>query len=294
MKQINYNDASVPLEFRFPAEWDANLVTDVTLQIKNMAGTEILAAESVTLYTATTLDADAARYADEIVLDSGAGTLKAGQSILVKGVEADEVRVVKGFNTTSKAVKLESLLDSPHDEDDAVIGLFCTHSIDTTTVADYPKGDRFTLIWTPIGSGMPSREIIQVSTSAVEVEGLRQDLKDRCPRAYEAFTVPYDRFDNMLTQAENEIAIELSASQLSYDRIVDQDLIRPTLIAKLAFLWTQNGDDNLEDERLFWSSEYGKHIGFVINNPIWTDTNQDDVEDEIEVTSHEHIFDRSW
>jgi hypothetical protein len=294
MEQIRYNYATNPLRLLFPDEWDAKLVTGVTLQVKNEEGTELLAAESITLYTATTLDADAIRYASSVTLAAAAGTLEAGDPILIEGVAGDEVQFVKGFNSTTKAVQLESLLDNAHDSGDSVRGLFGTHTLDTTTVADYPKGVVLTLIWTPTGHGKPIRTQVQVSTGSMDIEGMRRELNDECSRAYESYTQERDKFDRMLAKAERQISLEMEFDKMDYNRIVGQRYTVDLVVAKMALIWTYNGDEAMTDEFEKWSSIYSSRYNRIKAMPIWQDHNQDDIKDKSEVTSHEHTFERNW
>jgi len=75
MEQIKYNSDANALKFEFPTEWDVKTITDITITVLNSAGTELLTATSLTLWTQTTLDSAAARFADEITLDSAADDL---------------------------------------------------------------------------------------------------------------------------------------------------------------------------------------------------------------------------
>ena len=78
MKQLRYNFASNLLRIEFPSEWDAELVTAVTVGIKDRAGTALLAPAAATMYTQTDLDADAAQFAKSIFLAAGSDAVVPG------------------------------------------------------------------------------------------------------------------------------------------------------------------------------------------------------------------------
>jgi hypothetical protein len=294
--QVKYNHASNPLRIEFPAEWDSKSVTAVNVEVFDNDGAELVSSTPATLYTATTLAAAAARYASSITLDAGAVDLEQDDQILIAGVTGDEVANVKGYDSATKITELDTTLDNPHDSGDAVYGLFATYTLDTTATATFTRGMELTIRWTPTGAIMPFTQRLQVSVSGVDISGIRKELEYSCHRAYEAFTDEVEHFEWMLRKAERQIKKDLRASNppMDYDRIVDQDEVIDLVVAKMAYLWTQGGDEAIEDERKFWGSEYGTQLGIVKSLPIWEDKDQDNVKDEGEETSHEPIFDRSW
>jgi hypothetical protein len=297
MRQIKFNTASVDLRFEYPLEWASADITDLTLTIKNRLGTNIRSGESLTLYTATTLGADAARFASSITLASGAGALTQGDPIRIAGVEGAEIVRVKGYNSTTRVVELESILENAHDSGDAVTGRFGDITIDTTDTDVFPAGLVMTLVWAPFGTGKTTTESAQIAVSALDVEGLDRRFARLYPRAYDAFTKPVYRLADMLDEAERQVRLELRSNNIEYERIIDQDIIAPAIMAKMAWLWALNGDIAKQDERDAIGQEYSKQFALVLRMPIWTDFDQDfsqDSDTDGETTSHEHIFEGGW
>ncbi len=294
MFQIQYNYDSNPLRIEFPVEWDGKLISELDIGIKDMAGTALLAPDSATLYTQTTLDADVAAYLDTITLAVGATALSIGDPILICGVAGDEVRRVKAYDAATREVLLTAILDYAHDATEKVYGLFGTYTLDTTTVATWTLALPVVLTWEPTGTGQAITEMARVSKSTLDIEGLRSRFADKFPRAHNAFTEPVDRFARIAQEAEGEVELEMLSNRLDIQRIVDQDIIAPAIMAKMAWYWVLQSDDDMKEEREVIANEYEKQIGIVINLPLWQDANQDGVEDDGETTSHEHIFERGW
>lgn len=294
MQHLRYNNASNVLRFALPAEWNIEDLSALTLTIKNLAGTELLAASAVTMYTATELDGDVSRYDKEITLDSGATDLDEGDEILIVGSAGKEHAIVEGYDSTTKIATLERILDNPYDDGDAVYGLFGSITVDTTVVATFPVGTLLTLVWTPTGTGHTTRQPAQISVNIVDVLNLRKRFSIVYPRAYNAFIQPVDRFADMVEEAEQGVRTDMELAEMNYDRLWDQDIAAQLVMAKLAFLWTFNGDVEIDDERKFLEDQYDKKLTAAKKLPMWTDSDDDDTEDDGEITDHEHIFEKGW
>ena len=294
MRQIRYNNASNVLRFEYPVEWNALDLTAVTLTIKDRDAVELLEASSVTLFTDTTIDGAVDRFASEIVLDSGTDALSKGDQIMLSGIEGTEVVQVKAYDSTTYTVELEAILQNEYADNDPVYGLFGDITVDTTVVATFTAGLEMTLLWTPTGTGLPTREVAMVSKTELDIVGLRKRFQIRYPRAYKALTDPNDRVNDMLKEAEFEVGEELKANLIDIQRLPDQDGISLAIMSKTLLLWVADGDEDKTDEREFFMNQYEKHIGFLTKEVLWTDDNQDDVEDAEEADDHEPAFGRSW
>jgi hypothetical protein len=62
----------------------------------------------------------------------------------------------------------------------------------------------------------------------------------------------------------------------------------------MAWMWTLNGDENKNDERVALGAEYNNLLIELKKLAIWVDTDQDLVEDDGETTDHEHNFLKGW
>ncbi len=294
MRQLKYNFETNTLRCEFPDEWSPADITGVTLTITDRAGNELQEATACTLYTATTLDEDVAIYQDEIQLVSGAGALAKGDEILIDGAAEAERRRVQGYDSTSRIATLETILNEAHEDLDAVYPCWVTSdAIDTTTVATWTAGLPVTLLWTPAGSGQAFTELAEVSKFSLAVEGLEARFRAVYRRAWDDFQT-HGTFTIMREEAERQLRVELEGESCDYNRIVDNDLIAPVLMARMAYLWTLNGDENKTDEREAIGKEYNALFSQLIKNPIWTDTDQDLIEDDGEISDHQPIFLKGW
>jgi hypothetical protein len=294
MKQIRYNSTAAPLRLAIPAEWDVTLLTALTLTVTDLDGVELLAADAATLWADTTLAADADAYLSSLTLAAGATDLAKGDPIQIQGVVGPERHIVKGYDSTTKIVEIEQILENDHVTGDEVWGLFADYELDTSTVATWTAGLVFTLTWTPTGTGTPITEMGQIAKSALDLQGLERRFSILYPRAHDDFSRPSDKFAEVLEEAELQVENDLLGAGVLMQRVVDQDKLSPLVMKKLACMWTWNGDKNKEDERNFLCSDYDKELAKVLSWPIWVDQDQDKVQDEDEVTSHNPIFCRSW
>lgn len=296
MKQVQYGEDSVSIRFDFPSEWDPVNLSALTLTVKNDAGTELLAEDAMTLYTATSLLEDADQYTSSIVLATGAGSLEAGDLMWIDGASGGEIVRIKSYVAATRTAELEDILQYDHSADDGVYATWATYALDVSDTTTFPKGLTTVFIFTPTGTGQVTRDEYQISHAVVDVSGLEGTFKIIYPRAYHAFTSPANNFDIYRAEAERQIKNELLSQNnaFDYDRIVDQDMIAPVVMAKMALLWTLNGDVEKEDERKVLSADYASQMAYLLNRTKWTDDDQDDAKDEEEISDNEPIFNTSW
>jgi hypothetical protein len=292
--QIPYGSSAAPLHFEFPLEWTADDITAVTLTITDRDNAELMAADALTLYTDTTLLTAASRYADSVVLAALAGDLSIGDKIRLTGIEGSEVCRVKGWDTDLETAKLEIILDLSYEAGDSVVALFGDYSLDVSDTEVFYAGCDMIFTLTPAGSGGEVTVMGQISKHALDIVGLRTALEDSFPRVYKAYTDPLDRFDRMAGMAERRLSQDLRQSNIDIQRIVDQSELIDAVVAEMAWLWTMNGDDDMEMERKFIGTERSERRTAIKNLPIFFDDNQDGAENEGEITSHEWSPDRSW
>ena len=296
MKQIQYGEDAIPFRFDFPAEWDPANVSALTLTIKDDSGTELLAADAMTLYTATALLEDALQYTSSIVLATGAGDVAPGDMLLIDGAAGTELVRVKAYVSGTNTAELESILKYDHTEGDNVYATWATYELDVSDTDTFLKGLTMTFIFTPTGSGQVTRDEYQISSAVVDLAGIEKTFSIIYPRAYDAFTKPVNNFSVYLSEAERQVKNELLSknNSVDYDRIVDQDMIAPVIMAKMAILWTLNGDENKEDERNALGLDYSAQMANFLNRTKWTDDDQDDAKDEEEISDNEPVFNTSW
>lgn len=293
MRQLRYN-ATVPLRIEFPYGWYVTALSGLTLTVLDDNGVELLAADAATLYTATTLDSAATQYTSQLVLAAGAGNPSVGDAFYVLGPNGGETVRVKGYETSTKTIETDEILENAYDAGDDVYGMFGDYSLDLTTVATYTAGKIITLLWTPAGTGTPITELAQIAKTALDIVDLEKRFSTLYPRAYHAFTAPVRKVDEMAAEAETAVTMELEAVGLDIQRLIDQSIMTPAIMAKMACLWLLNGDEDKRDEREFICKEYDKQIGILKQLPLWTDQDQDLAQDAGEVAVYDWAPERTW
>ena len=294
MKQLKYNTADNDIRIDFPEEWNIADLTGLTATIKDTDGVELLAVTAVTIYPSTTLDGATDRYSETLVLDSGATAPDKGDLLTLVGSGGTEVVKVKGYDPALFTVTLEEITENQYDDGDAVYGGFGNITVDTTDTDVFVLGKNVQILWTPAGTGTVTKELFDIARFSMDLVSLRARFQNLYPRAYKAFTVPTDRFSDMVVEAESEVKEQMASDLMVYDGLCGQEPVLITIMAQMAYMWTWNGDDEIEDEREFLKERYNTKYAVLKALPIWTDINQDDKKDENEISSHEHVFDRRW
>lgn len=292
---ITYTAKTTTIKKQFPRGWDPSTLTGVTLQIKDVDGVELQVAAAAALYTATSIDGDASRFAYSFTLDAGAGALVPGDIIRIVGVNGQEDHIVKGWDDTNKVVDLETYINRDFEDGAAVYRLSAVATVDFSNATTYPAGTQLVLVWTPTGSGSSFTERAEIETRLqVDVAAFTADFRALYPRAYDALSVPADRLDTIIRLALDELRLILLSRGLDMARVVDQRLISPPLMALVARYWTINGDENLEDERKVIDAAYSAAVEQLCTLPIWEDSDGDEILDEGEIQDHPVYFERVW
>lgn len=292
---ITYTAKTTTIKKQFPRGWDPSALTGVTLQIKDVDGVELQPAAAAALYTATSIDGDASRFAYSLTLDSAAGALAPGDIIRIVGVNGQEDHIVKGWDDTNKVVDLEAYINRDFEDNAVVYRLSAVATVDFSNTTTYPAGTQLVLVWTPTGSGSSFTERAEIETRLqVDVAAFTADFRALYPRAYDALSVPADRLDTIIRLALDELRLTLLSRGLDMARVVDQRLISPPLMALVARYWTINGDENLEDERKVIDAAYSAAVEQLCTLPIWEDFDGDEILDEGELQDHPVYFERVW
>jgi hypothetical protein len=284
----------------FPPTWDPSVITALTLKVADRSGNELMASTAADLYTATTLDADALRYADTVTLDAAAEDLSPGDVIRIVGSSGYEDRTVKGYDSISKVAILEQIIDNEYADGDSVYRLSAPVTVDFTDTNVYPAGQQLLLTWTPTGTGAPFTQLAEIApTIQLDIEGFEVGFKALFRRAYEGLKEPEDRLDTVFEEAQKSLRRELISRRLDVTRVMDQDVMEPCLRLLCAIYWARGGElsdnnPNLKDELAEWRLDYKAEFELLCKNPIWVDDDIDDIQDPGETTSHEPYFRKGW
>lgn len=295
MRQIEYNNAALTLSFSFPSDWAVQNITDVTIGVKDIYGNELLAATSATLWDgsgATQINGALETYDTTAVIElTGAGslpTVEPGQRLQIADSAAgpaEEIEVLH-YNSGTKTITVERDIRYDHSDNTAIKGLFCTYDLDTSTVADWTLGKQLVFTWTPDTDDLPCTERGEIVVKEFSVPGFNERFENLHPREFHAATDPDNRLPMFLSEAHKQLGNELMLHGLTIDRVVDQELLIPSLMSKVRWLVLLNGDDAYTTEREVCMEEYGRQFALLTSAPIWTDTDQDEHIDIDEFEDH--------
>ena len=296
MRQIQYNNSAFGLRLEWPSDWDAGSITDVTVGVKDTNGTELLAATSMTLWSSVVVQLDGAVTAlsNTLTLEpnnpvESVPALTAGDRLLILHSAAGppEEVVVNAYNSADDSVILERDLRFGHSDHAVVVGLFSTYDLDTSDTDDFSLNKQLVFTWTPDTDDLPFKERGEIVISELGVPEFNERFAHLYPREYDAVMHPEPRLATFINEARLHLGIELSSRGLDINRVVDQELIIPSLMAKTRWLILLDGDDGYDTEREVALGEYQRVFELLCINPIWSDTNQDEVKSEEEYMSHE-------
>lgn len=293
MRELNYGSDAETIRLAYPHSWDPADITGLTLAINDRSGNELAAASPATLWTPTTLDGAAGAFSTTITLNAGADDLEPDDLIMLVGAGGKEIQTVRGYNSTTKLVTLDSILRNGYSDGEAVYGLFATIEVDLSDTDVFPAGKELILIWTPVGTGSPFTETAAISKyRQVDAAGFEGLFRDLYPRAHLGLTQPRNRLPSVLKVAKQEIRSKLLAKDPRFDvsKVRDQELLDPALMASCAVIWARDGDKVLEDERKEYKDALTSAVKMLAALPVWVDTDEDNIQDTGETSAHPHIF----
>jgi hypothetical protein len=243
-REIKYNDSSQSLRLEYPSHWRAELITAVTIGVKDEAGAALLAATAATVYTATTLASAASLGAVTCTLAGTAGNLAVGDRIRLSGPLED--CTVRSYNSTSKVVTLERALLADHAISSAVYPLWCTYALSTSTVATWPIGLECVITWTPTGDDLQITEYAVVSGAAFGARAYRERFAAIYPSEFE---VAQARIEAVYEESRSRIRYRLAGRSMNIDRVIDQEILMPVLLDMMRYLIVCSGGNSFATER---------------------------------------------
>lgn len=293
MKTYTRNTDKISVEL--PKTWDFSQLTDVTLQISDVAGNETMASTSCELYTPTTVASSASRFDKEVYLDIAAEDLKPGDSIRLVGINGYEDHIVKGYDSINKIVIFEIVLDRDFEDGSQVYRTNTSCDVDFSSTTTYPAGIQLVLTWEPAGTGNSFTSVCEVEgTKQPDTSSFYEKLRALYPRAYDGLISPTNIIATIYSLAQDEVRMIFTSRGLDISRVVDQELLTPVLLHTVARLWCLNGDAATKDEFDKISTEQSNSIERLLTLPIWQDTNRDKVQQTEEVQDRPHYFEKAW
>jgi hypothetical protein len=292
MLQIEYDNAAFGLRLEYPSEWDAQSISSVTIGVKDLGGVELLAATAATPWAAVDIRLNGAveTFDNTITLEpTGVGSVPAtvqGDRLHIAQDGSGPTESVEVLHYASNVATLTRDLRYDHADETAVVGLFCTYDLDTSDTDTFSLGKQLVITWTPSTDDLPIKERAEIVKASYAMPDFEELFAATYPRRYQAAITPEGRLERLLESAKRQLGTELKLRNLEIDRVMDQRLLDPSLMAKVAWLSLLTGDDRYDSERKVTLDEYTRQFELLCSAPIWQDTDQDEVLDTDEVEDH--------
>lgn len=297
MRQIEYQNSSFLVRFEFPSNWDAETITGVNVKVTSTGGTELLAATAASLWTTDTirLNGSVSAFGDTITLEEAGGgsvpDLTTGDRLRIQESPAgpwEEVEVV-AWSPSTKVAQLERSLRFDHSDEAAVTALFCTYSIDLSDTDTFPLNKRAVFTWDPDNDALPIKEMAEVALFDNSQPVYEELFSALYPYEYKAATEPDHRLPTYIEQAERQVRLLFRLRHLDIARVVDSEVLVDLILTRTRYLILLNGDDryDADEEREQALIAFNEQFELVAALPIWQDTDQDEIMDDDEVSSHQ-------
>jgi hypothetical protein len=287
-RQIPYNNAAATLRYEYDPSWDPQTITGVTLTVTDLGGSELLAADAATLWTATTMSA--ASSVGDTTITLTAATLSPGDrlSIAASADGPNEEVIVKYYNSSTKVATLTLELKYGHASGTAVKGMWATYDIDTSVVATFPAAKQVRLVWTPAGSDDLARtEDGEISIYAAGVSDFAGYFTRNFSR--EARIVAArgpSGFEDLHADSILEISAKLQFRGLLMDRLVNQTLLKVPIAQMARLIVARAGGDRWAAEIEQARKDFQIAFEDLCSPALYSDDNQDGVQSENEIDDH--------
>ena len=251
-----------------------------TLTITDTNGTELLAATAVDVYAGDTLASAAERQVNQLVLTTGEA-LVAGDIVRVTGDNFWEDIEVQSYDADTKTVTLRDRTDIAFPAGSTVAGRWMSYTLDASDTDTWAHLDTLVLIWTWNATDEPQREYAQIVKYKYDPGALQNKFRSRFLKYHEL--LQDGQWDDEVSTAYNTLRVKFLARGKNIDRLIDKyDIFDELILLLVAIHICLAGDDNdqIEYERLM--GNFNQLFGDVAELPIWTDDDEDNIEEESE------------
>jgi hypothetical protein len=200
----------------------------------------------------------------------------------------EEVEVV-AWNASSKIATLDRDLRWAHSNEASITALWATYALDASNADTFPLNKHMVLRWAADTDDLEITERAEIAKFGFAYPGFEEAFATLYPYEYEVASQPEGRLPALLDEAHMRIRHECLLRGMDFNRVVNNEVLLPVVSAKVRWLILLNGDDryNAAEERELAQSEYNRLFELLASSVIWTDENQDEIQQEEEVTSHQ-------
>jgi hypothetical protein len=280
MKPIKYSDDSFVIRGEYPDRLarHAESITGVNVTISSIGGTALVAETAATLYTATTISADALHGSMYIVLAAESEEPSEGDRFLI-GVSADgpaEQIICDHYDSDNRYLYLERELQYSHTSGAAVVGLWATYDLDASDTDVYTKGREIRVLWDPDTDDEAWPDIYRVTGASSAPPGFWSAFQVLYPTEYEMAT------NRDLPELEERLRSmfrhQFTALRIDVERIQDGERLTDGMLLFARYILTDE-----DKHKLAWVDWFKT----LCSDPIWEDINDDGVKDENEDQIHD-------
>jgi len=271
-KVIKRGKVDFVLESERPVKWTHD--STVTVDVIDLQGSVIVDGGTVDVYTGDTLAVAAVAGDFEVVLSAG-NAINAGERIaLGSDLKGYQIRTVESYDTATKTITLENCLDENLDVGNTVSGEQLSYTLDASDSA-FDSIKEVSVRWISDGDGLTMTEMWDVSSVENQPAGLVADFT----LAYPACNVPSDQVERLADRAEQWMISYFEVRLRDYKRIVDNEVAKETLMAKMAMMVAVGGDLQ-EEQYVRIVKTFDDGMSLLDGLPIWIDDNENAIEDE--------------
>ena len=285
MKQVKYGDSSFLMRLEMPRSWDIENISAVTIGIKDSSATELLSAQSATLYTATTLNGALTATSMAATLANTATAVTTGDRLRIAASAAGQAEdiVVRSYNGSTYTIELDEELADAHSDGTAVHGMWATYAADFSDTDTYTAGKIIEVTWTPDSDDEAYTERYTVGKTEFAASQLWDHYSTLYPTNWETVKGTGNRnLDSLETLIVDLFAAEFKRRQLEIDRLRDQNLFHVGLLKFAHKTLLEDGGDSTANELEEAKESWVKWFEDVTKSTIWTDDDQDETLDEPE------------
>jgi len=247
-RNIKYNEAQT-LRFEFPTAWK-ELPTAVDIEVKDRAGTDLVASTAATLTTATALNGALSR-GDVAVIMADDRSWAPGDRfrIAASATGAHDDCKVDYYDSANKTAYLKQGLNWSHATTAVVSALFCTYALDTSADTDtYAVGTKLTLTWDPNTDDNMFSQTAEVVRWVFEVEGLEDSFQIHWADIYRIWQEKR-KFAELAREGKRSARVFFETLDKDIDRVVDTEGADLVVIHQMAVIAIQSiGHDHSEFE----------------------------------------------
>lgn len=280
------------LRFEIPESWDRSDLTEIDVEIKNTAGSDLISG-TATIASSTTLAAACGAEDVSITLAVGAPSLEPGDRLWICGDgEIAEVREVYSYDSDSRTVVVRPELEHPHASGASVLPMWAVFGMDLSDTGVYVKGMDLFVHWIPDTENLESVDQYIIGVTGFSSGAIWDDFKTLYPTEWESIHGrDLIRLEHM---SRDMLRMEFQRRGLDINKIQNSDILQPGMIRMLRLMILEASGDSDELEYNRAKDLFHIWADGIAALPLWEDKDQDQAADENEIQVHSFCATRRY